>query len=69
MTTLLTTLIFLIGIGFMWGGFITLIITTLAIVVGYFTGIFGVLSVVLIIFVGSAIYKFGIIDFVKNLKR
>jgi len=69
MITLLITLIFLIGIGFMWGGFITLIITALAIVVGYFTGIFGVLSVVLIIFVGSAIYKFDIIDFVKNLKR
>jgi len=69
MFTLLMILIALASIGFMWGGFIALIIFALAVVVGYFTGTLGALGVVLLVAIGSAIHKFDIINTIKNLKR
>jgi len=68
MITLLITLIAIVAIGFMWGGFIALVVTIIAAIVGYFTGIFGVLAVVTIVALGSAIQKFSIIDLVKSKK-
>lgn len=66
MITLLITLIAIAGIGFMYGGFIALIITGIAVIIGYFTGTYGALAIVLLVVLGSAIQKFSIIDLVKS---
>ena len=66
MITLLITLISIVSIGFMWGGFIALIVTIIATIIGYFTGVFGALAVVVIVALGSAIQKFSIIDLIKS---
>jgi len=69
MLTLLITLIAIASIGFMWGGFIALVVTAIAIIIGYFTGIFGALVIVLMVAVGSAVQKFSIIDLIKSKKK
>ena len=66
MITLLITLIAIVAIGFMWGGFIALVVTIIAAIIGYFTGIFGALAVVVIVALGSAIQKFSIIKLLKS---
>ena len=66
MTVLLITLIALAGIGFMWGGFMAFVVFLIALILGYFTGVFGALSVVLVVFVGSIVYKFGVIKFIRK---
>jgi len=66
MITLLITLIAIAGIGFMYGSFIALIITGIAVVIGYFSGVYGALAVVILVALGSAVHKFSIIDLVKS---
>ena len=58
MITLLITLIALVAIGFMWGGFIALLVTLITGILIYFTGIYVAGLIILIATVGSAIYKF-----------
>ncbi len=53
--TLLTTLIAIVAIGFMLGGFIALVVTVIAAIIGYFTGIYGALAIVLIVAIGSGV--------------
>jgi hypothetical protein len=69
MIMLLITLIAIVAIGFMWGGFIALTVTLIAAIVGYFTGTFGALTVVLVVAIGSLIQKFSIIDLLKIKKK
>ena len=66
MTVLLITLIALAGIGFMWGGFMAFVVFLIALILGYFTGVFGALFVVLVVLVGSIVYKFGVIKFIRK---
>jgi len=53
-------------IGFMWGGFLALVIFVLTMMVGYLGGIFIALVFILLLVIVSAVYKFGIINFIKN---
>ena len=66
MTVLLITLIALAGIGFMWGGFMAFVVFLIALILGYFTGVFGALFVVLVVLVGSIVYKFEVIKFIRK---
>ena len=66
MITLLITLLAIASIGFMYGGFVAIIVTLIAAIIGYFTGIFGALVVVLLVAIGSAVQKFSIINLIKS---
>ena len=66
MTALLIALVALAGIGFMWGGFMAFVVFLIALILGYFTGVFGILFVVLVVFAGSIVYKFGVINLIKR---
>lgn len=66
MITLLITLIAIASIGLMYGGFVALIITAIAIIIGYFTGVYGALAIVLVVALGSAIHKYSIMDFIQS---
>ena len=57
-TTLIGILVLILIIGFMWGGFLAIVATAIAILMGYFTGLYGVLAVVLFVTLGSGIYKY-----------
>lgn len=58
MMTLLFIFILLLIIGFMWGGFIALLVAVIALMSLYFIGLHGALGVVAFIAIGSAILKF-----------
>lgn len=58
MSTLLITLIAIAVIGFIWGGFIALILTIITTIIGYFTGLYGALTIVVLMAIGSLSYKF-----------
>jgi len=66
MIILLITLISIAAIGFMWGSFMALLIFCIAAIIGYFTTASVALSFVFLIAIGSAIYKFDIINRIKN---
>jgi hypothetical protein len=58
MITLLITLLAVASIGFMYGGFMAIIVTLIASIFGYFTGTLGALLVILLVAIGSGIQKF-----------
>jgi hypothetical protein len=66
MITLLITLLAIASIGFMYGGFVAMIVTFIAAIIGYFTGIAGALVIVLLVAIGSAVQKFSIINLIKS---
>ena len=57
-TILIGTLLVILVIGFMWGSFMAMVVTIIALLIGYFTGLYGALAVVLIVSLGSGIYKY-----------
>ena len=57
MTELIIILITILIIAFMLGTFISIITTVLALAVGYSSGIYGALGVVLVVAIGSIIQK------------
>ena len=56
--TLVAILVFILGLGFIWGNFIALVATILAAIVGYFTGGYGALAVLFLAVLGSGIHKY-----------
>ena len=58
MITLLITLLAIASIGFMYGGFVAIIVTLIAAIIGYFTGTLGALLIILLVAIGSAVQKF-----------
>ena len=58
MIVLLIILASIVAIGFMWSGFIALLVTLIGGVLIYFTGIYGAGVVIVLLAIGSAIYKF-----------
>jgi len=69
MITLLLTLIAVASIGFMWGSFMALIIFLIALIIGYLTNSAIALSIVFFVSIISAIYKFNLLDMIKNAKK
>jgi len=57
-TTLIGILVLILIIGFMRGGFLAIVVTVIAILIGYFTGLYGVLAVVTIVTLVSGVYKY-----------
>jgi len=66
---LLVTLIAIACIGFMWGGFMALVISIIIAIIGYFTNSAVALTVALLVATISAIYKFGLIDIIRKIKK
>ena len=58
MIELLITLIALLAIGFMLGGFISLLVAGIAFIAGYFTNTYVAMAIVFLVFVGGGIYKY-----------
>ena len=58
MITLLIILLAIVGIGFMYGGFVALIVTIIAAIMVYLVGIYATGLAILLATIGSAIYKF-----------
>ncbi|MCK5293421.1 MAG: hypothetical protein KAJ49_02130 [Arcobacteraceae bacterium] len=58
MITLLIILLTILAISTMLGSFVAIIITFIAIIIGYFIGAYGALIFVVLIAVGSGIYKY-----------
>lgn len=69
MMTLLITLIAIASIGLMYGGFVAIIVTAIAVIIGYFTGVYGALAIVLLVALGSAIHKYSIIDYIQSKRK
>lgn len=57
MIALIITLIAIAGIGILYGGFVALLVTIVASIIGYFTSIYGVLVVVLIVAASLVYFK------------
>lgn len=56
--TLLSILISILVIGFMWGSFISLLVTILATTIWYITDIYISLLIILVLTICSGIYKY-----------
>ena len=66
MITFFIILLAIALMGFMWGGFLAIVVFILTMMVGYLSNIFVALVFILILVIVSAVYKFGIINIIKN---